>query len=164
MKHLFLARHSKSSHEIANITDIDRPLSQRGYDDAYKIADKITKMDIVPEIIFSSPAIRAFTTARIYADILNLKEDKLKLHPNIYFDEETFLIDLIPSLSNNTNNIMITGHNPGIHMLAENFTGKRYPKIPTSAVLCLQFKINSWQELNNTKAKLIYFEYPKKCN
>ena len=65
MKQLFLIRHAKSSWGNAQLKDFDRPLNHRGRAAAPEMGDRLVKAGIFPDVIISSPAVRAFTTAKL---------------------------------------------------------------------------------------------------
>jgi phosphohistidine phosphatase len=67
MKTLFLIRHAKSSWDDTALPDKDRPLDDRGKRDAPKVGKRLAKRDVKPDLILSSPARRALTTAQIIA-------------------------------------------------------------------------------------------------
>lgn len=67
MKLLFLIRHAKSSWDDPAQPDKDRPLNDRGRCDAPKIGERLAKRDLKPDLILSSPAVRALETAEIIA-------------------------------------------------------------------------------------------------
>ena len=73
MKTLFLIRHAKSSWDDPALSDKDRPLSDRGRRDAPKMGKRLAKRDVKPDLILSSPARRALTTAEIIAKKLDYK-------------------------------------------------------------------------------------------
>src|SRR3954469_11159183 len=84
MKTVTLVRHTKSSKNIPNIRDIDRPLNDRGYQDAYAIGERLSEKSFKAELLISSPAIRAFSTALIIAGRLSYADDKILLRKNLY--------------------------------------------------------------------------------
>ena len=67
MKHLLLLRHAKSCWKDLNLTDHDRPLNKRGNKSAPKMGEKLKNKDIRPELIITSTAIRALSTAEFLA-------------------------------------------------------------------------------------------------
>ena len=73
MKTLFLIRHAKSSWDDTALPDKDRPLADRGRRDAPKMGKRLAKRDVKPDLILSSPARRALTTAEIVAKKLDYK-------------------------------------------------------------------------------------------
>src|SRR4029434_8634311 len=77
MKTLFLIRHAKSSWDDAALSDKDRPLDDRGKRDAPKMGKRLAKRDVKPDLILSSPAVRARTTAEIIAKKLDYKRNDI---------------------------------------------------------------------------------------
>jgi phosphohistidine phosphatase len=65
MKTLFLIRHAKSSWDDIALPDKDRSLNDRGRRDAPKMGKRLAKRNVTPDLILSSPARRALTTAEI---------------------------------------------------------------------------------------------------
>lgn len=75
MKHLYLIRHAKSSWSNPLLDDFERPLNQRGKNDAPLMAKILLEKQIFPDFLLSSPAKRAKTTAEIFAEQLNFTSD-----------------------------------------------------------------------------------------
>jgi phosphohistidine phosphatase len=73
MKTLILVRHAKSSRDAPAMPDKDRPLNDRGKRDAPNMGERLAKRDVKPDLILSSPAMRALTTAEIIAKKLEYK-------------------------------------------------------------------------------------------
>ncbi len=69
MKHLFIIRHGKASQQM--MPDIKRPLIEKGIKRTTKRAKSLKDLGIKPDLIVSSPAVRAFQTAEIFAKILD---------------------------------------------------------------------------------------------
>jgi phosphohistidine phosphatase SixA len=83
-KELFIVRHAKSSWDLENISDIDRPLSLRGIRNAYEMARHLKIERNIPELFISSPANRALHTATIFLNVFELLFDKLKIDNRLY--------------------------------------------------------------------------------
>ena len=67
MKQLIIVRHGKSDWENYNLTDFDRPLNSRGHKNAPVMVERLVNQGLFPEVIVSSPALRAITTANYFA-------------------------------------------------------------------------------------------------
>ena len=74
MKKLYIIRHAKSSWKDTALDDFKRPLSKRGRKDAPFMAKKLKQKGVMPDVIISSPATRAKTTAELIAKELNFKK------------------------------------------------------------------------------------------
>ena len=113
MKRLILIRHAKSSWETA-LNDKDRPLANRGVQDALLMAEKTQK--ILPEsyVIWSSTAKRAIETARIFTQHLAYPEDLIVKKEGLYTFEESQLEKEIKKCDNEYDNLIVFGHNSAI--------------------------------------------------
>jgi phosphohistidine phosphatase len=161
MKQLYLVRHAKSSWENHLLADIDRPLSTKGKRDAPIIGNILKEKKIMPDIIISSNAKRAFTTAKIIAEKLGYSH-KIEVNKSIYEATTQNLLDVITSIDDKFNSAMIFGHNPGLTVLTGFITNEFVNNMPTSAVAIIELSVNFWKDVNTASGKLIGFEFPKK--
>ena len=67
-KELLLVRHAKSSWDDHYLDDHDRPLNERGLQNAPEMGKRLQGLSIRPEVWISSTALRAITTAEIIAN------------------------------------------------------------------------------------------------
>jgi phosphohistidine phosphatase len=95
MKTLFLIRHAKSSWESTALPDKDRPLNDRGKRDAPKMGKRLAKRDVKPDLILSSPARRALTTAEIIAKKLNYKRRDIVVDDRLYAGAVRDLLNVV---------------------------------------------------------------------
>lgn len=79
MKELILVRHAKSDWGSEVLKDIDRPLNERGYRDAYFMSNWFVKEKAKPQVIVSSSATRALSTAMIFARIMDADVKKIRI-------------------------------------------------------------------------------------
>jgi len=161
MKTLFLVRHAKSSWKETGVGDFDRPLNKRGKRDAPFMAKLLNKQNVVPDLIITSPAKRALTTAEIFADELSAG-DKLEQEPDLYMADRDELIKAIRKTSAGVNVLMAFAHNPGLTNLLNYLTNKEIENIPTCGVVKLELKVSSWNQTGDNTCELAWFEYPKK--
>ena len=115
-----------------------------------------------PDIIYSSPANRAITTARIIADCFGYERSKIIEDPKIYESAISSILRIINSTDDKYETIMIFGHNPTFTMLSNYLSDKPIMNLPTSGFVQIDFKLKSWSEIEGNTGKLILFEYPKK--
>jgi len=160
MKHLYLARHAKSSWKETGLSDIERPLNERGRKDAPFMGKILVDKKVHPDLILSSPARRARKTALAIAEKLNLNSDKILLDENIYEASAGELMDIIINIEDKYNSVMIFGHNPGLTMLHNRLSNHYIDNIPTCGIIALKFN-ESWKNINSQLTELVFFEYPK---
>jgi phosphohistidine phosphatase len=161
MKKIILIRHGKSDwNKMA--TDIDRPLSDRGVKDVFKVSDFIS--NYLPEkfVVWSSIAKRAKDTAIIYAQNLSIPLETIIFKKELYtFDAET-LEQCIKSCDNKYSNIVLFGHNNAILEFVNKFAEQKLTNVPTSSYISIAFNDDQWQSIR--KGTLEYAIFPKQIN
>ena len=160
MKTLILMRHAKSSWKDHNLEDIDRPLKKRGKKDAQNIGKLIAEKELVPQIIYCSPAKRAQRTAEVILD--ELKQDiPLDTVDVLYMAEVPVFYQLIKSIPDELERVMIIGHNPGLESLVQLLSGQ-IESLSTGALANVSLPIKNWKELDaETKGELVDLFKPK---
>ena len=151
---LTLVRHAKSLHNDYVKNDSERHLAPRGYADAELSALWIKEQGLSPNLLVSSPAIRAYSTAIIFANSMGYSLDKIKLKSSIYEANVHQLMYVINEFENQFKSIMIFGHNPGFTDLINTLCNPVVSSFPTSGVAVLNFNENSWSTITEGSAQL----------
>jgi phosphohistidine phosphatase len=162
MKELILVRHAKSDWGNEFLKDIDRALSERGYSDAYFLSEWFSKNREHPELIVSSPATRALSTALIFQRAMDLPLTAVVVSEHIYESTPDEILKVIRGLDRKTERVLITGHNPGFTDLCNQLTGDIFfENIPTCGIVSFLFDVKKWQDVEFKKGKLNYYQFPK---
>lgn len=161
MKTLFLVRHAKSSWDDASLPDIRRPLSNRGKRDAPNTGDRLSKRDVSPDLILSSPATRALATARMITDKLGYELKDIVVDNRLYPGGLDDLLKLIHTLDDKLKRVMLFSHNPGLTELAHGLSST-ITHMPTCAVAELTFDADSWSMVGEISLASVSLDYPKK--
>src|SRR6516164_4541044 len=98
MKTLFLVRHAKSSRDDPVLPDKERPLNERGRRDAPRMGERLAKRGVKPDIIVSSPAVRALTTAELIARELDYDLRDIAVDKRLYSASADDLLAVIHEL------------------------------------------------------------------
>lgn len=159
---LHIVRHGKSSWDFDNISDIDRPLNERGINNAYLMAKKLSERKVIPGILISSPANRALYTAVIFARVMKLPYEKIKIEDQIYMGYTDDILQLVQQQDNSLSDILIFGHNPAFTVLANQLMAKQIDNIPTAGIVSLSFETNEWSDIGKMKAVKDFFDYPRR--
>ncbi len=154
-KKLYLLRHAKSSWSDFSIDDFDRPLNKRGKQNAPLMARRMSQRNIDLEVIISSPAKRAKTTAKHFSKILNTK---VIYDENIYEAGTAQLKEIIKQAFEDYDTIMLVGHNPSFTMLSNSLCGYQIDNIPTTGIVGIAFDN---EDIDRAKGTLLFFDYPK---
>ena len=162
MKRLLICRHAKSSWRDQSLSDFERPLNKRGKRDAPIMGQRLYARQAVPELIMSSSAKRALTTALHYAQALGYPVEKIITNSSQYAAGVAQLVALIQQTRETVTTLMIMGHNPESTHLANFLSGLQIDNIPTCGIVALEFSQESWQDIDAACGKLLFFDFPKK--
>lgn len=161
MKRLYLVRHAKSDWTMDGLSDKDRPLNSRGYTDAKIMARELKNKKIIPDLIISSPAIRAISTALIFAEILKLDLLKVVINKTLYDSGIKEYVRCVSEIDSNIKTIMLFGHNPVITDYVSSLTASFAKEMPTCCIVGILSNTNDWKFFTNKTNRLIYYDYPK---
>jgi phosphohistidine phosphatase len=139
MIRLALVRHAKSDWGDAMLDDHDRPLNERGERDAPVMAARLAESGFRPEVILSSSALRAKTTARAFADVWALR---VQLQPRLYGASARELI--VAASEAGANSVLVVAHDPGMSVLAGQLSGGEIAHMPTCAVATFSWDADDW--------------------
>jgi len=164
MKTLTILRHAKSSWSNRGLPDHERPLNRRGEKDAPAMARRINDAGIRPSLVMSSPAVRAWCTAKIVARAINYPVEFLHREDELYLANLNRLLDLISQQDNAFNSVMIVGHNPGLTEFANYLLPGFTDNIPTCGLVALNIDTDGWNLRERKAVELVLYDYPKKTS
>ena len=160
MKKLYIFRHAQKDIEIPEQDDYDRPLSDKGLEDAKLMGEKLANKKVSVDLIVSSPAVRTSQTSEELAKAL-------KYNKNIMYNEVLYMAyvnELTETLSytfDTVNSMILVGHNPSVTALALTIAGFK-EKIPMGGVVEIEFDCDSWINISKENSKIVSFDYPGK--
>lgn len=161
MKNLWLIRHAKSSWNLPELHDSLRPLNERGYHDAHEMSSRLKKLHAAPDLIVSSFAIRAYSTAVIFAKHLGYDTEKIRLTNELYETSPQHYFKLVTSLPESVDNVFLFGHNPSVSLTVGLLSDTEPFDMPTCCIVHLKFKVTRWDQCDTTSGKLEMLDYPK---
>jgi phosphohistidine phosphatase len=161
MRTLFLIRHAKSSWDHPGLRDFDRPLNERGQNDAPRMAQMLAKQGIKPDMLLSSPAKRALTTAIFFAETFNISPEEVQRESTIYEAFPKEIHRIISKLPDSAKNVMLFGHNPTMTEVANSFTEDFIDNIPTCGVIKIVSSAETWEAFYEGNSKITACYFPK---
>lgn len=161
MKTILLIRHAKSSWDNFSLSDEERPLNERGKKNAPEMAKRLIKKNIPIDVILSSPAKRAATTAELFAKEYDIKKKSIILVPDLYMASQDAFVRTIRNAPVNAQSIAIFSHNDGITQFANALSDTRIDHMPTSSVFAVKADIQAWSDFQPGETKFYFFDYPK---
>lgn len=160
MKTLILCRHAKSDWP-AHVQDMDRPLKERGIKDAKRLGKWLREHDFMPDLIVSSPAQRALSTAEIAKESLRYEGD-IHINRNVYFGDERSLFQVVKTLENDPDIVMVFGHNPTMEYAVRHLLQSESQfEMPTSGMACFEIDCERWSEWMQADAQLRWLLVPR---
>ncbi len=123
---------------------------------------RIQSHGIRPSLIISSPAVRAWTTARIVAAEINYPIEFLQRESGLYLASLEQLLDVILSQDDGFNSLMLFGHNPGLTDLVNFVQPGLTSNLPTAGVVSVGIHQDDWNLYNQPSTELLVHDWPKK--
>ncbi len=144
MRRLSLIRHAHAAPLSEDLSDFERPLDARGHREATAVSSRLAPLLAAPFVLIASPALRARSTAQIFAQALGVAADRIHLVEAIYEASPGELLALVNSFPDTTTHAVLFGHNPGFSDLASLLIGRPLD-LPTCAAAGLCLDIADWR-------------------
>ena len=163
MKTLLLMRHAKSSWEEEGVPDHDRPLNGRGKRDSPRMGKLIRQLDLVPDLVVTSTAKRAKSTAKRVAEACGYAQ-KIEESAALYGASTPEWVGVLTKIEETNDRVLGIGHNPGVEEFLEMLIGD-YEPMPTAALAQVSLPIERWADLvEDTPGELIGLWLPKELD
>lgn len=169
MKTLTLLRHAKSGWNDPVARDFDRPLNDRGRRAAQTMGRHMRALGLVFDCVVASPAVRVIETlAEVgegYGKAIEPEWDR-----RIYLASGMTLLDVVMSLPEDADRVLMVGHNPGLEDLAlmlvpdaagDDLRDALETKYPTATLAEMTLDIDRWADAAAGAATLDRFVRPR---
>lgn len=161
MKKIFIVRHAKSDQSFFG-NDFERPLNERGKNDAPVMAKRLLDKKIKPDALVSSPAARAKRTAELFAEHLQMPLSKIIFISALYHAAPDVFYNVIADLPDELDTVALFSHNPGITGFVNSLnTSVQVDNMPTCGIFAVSADITNWTGFNKAKKEFVFFDYPK---
>lgn len=143
---IYLLRHAHAAWANPGQRDFDRPLNERGIEDANLVADAFARYPLLPLLILCSTAKRCQQTCEIFLSKLP-NNPQVQNRDEIYGNDHRYYVRLLASQTETP--VMLIGHNPMMEDTTRALTSsagrpaaERLEKgFPTSGVATIQFDV-----------------------
>ena len=150
---LYLLRHAKSSWVDPMSEDHDRALSDKGRARAGALAEWMEDRALECDLVLCSIALRARQTLEIVLPVLG--SSQVRHEADIYEASGNSIIEMLKTLDNKTERVMVVGHEPALRQTATTLAmtangdalERLKRKYPTSALSMLTFGSAGWSSL-----------------
>ncbi len=150
MIELLLMRHAKSDWH-SRTADIERPLNNRGRQDAIRMGSYLNQMHLVPDRMIVSVAQRTQETAQLLLNNVSLPEEKIIVEKALYLADRKTLCEVIEHYAIDNQRLLILAHNPGMDDLVSYLASSAPPLTASGKLMATcsvaNVHINSLDEL-----------------
>ncbi|SFF60388.1 phosphohistidine phosphatase [Sunxiuqinia elliptica] len=161
MKRVVIVRHAKAV-PYGYDEDFNRKLRDRGKNDANQISSKLVEDGIKADLIISSPAKRAFKTAKIYAKNFKYPVNTIQTEEELYEGMTTQeFVDLLREIPEEIQTVFVFGHNPLVYHLTNNLVKLFNSDMPTCSTVGLDFDVSSWKDVSARGGDLAFHLMPR---
>ncbi len=161
MKRLTLVRHAQAESALDGQSDFERALTRRGTEDAADMARRLKSSRRQVDHILSSTAVRALSTAEIFAHGLKLAGNKIEKDDRLYTAGPAEFLTVLRECGDRYAHVLVTAHNPGITDFADKLSAeRRIDAMPTCAVATFRFEVTSWSKLDWRTGVEVELDYP----
>nr|VFK24402.1 MAG: phosphohistidine phosphatase [Candidatus Kentron sp. MB]VFK30671.1 MAG: phosphohistidine phosphatase [Candidatus Kentron sp. MB]VFK75353.1 MAG: phosphohistidine phosphatase [Candidatus Kentron sp. MB] len=163
-RELLLLRHAKSDWRTAE-SDFHRPLSKRGERDAPRVGKWLHRWGLRPDLVISSPAIRARQTACKVGEALGIEEEQIEWKTRIYDSSPGILLAVLAECHEQSGRVLLVGHNPELARLLVYLCGSALEMpvdgkvLPTATLARIGMPLD-WRELQPDSGALISVTRP----
>ena len=161
MKTLLLVRHAKSSWDEPGLEDHERPLNERGLRNAPLMGHRLGERGTIPDLIRSSTAVRARSTAQLMARAMGLMHEHVELDERLYGASPETILDIAAEADDAVGTVMIVAHDPGLSDLAYSLSDGEIEHMPTCAVAEFRFDVETWREAVESEPVDTRFDTPR---
>jgi len=162
MKTLYIIRHAKSSWANFDQSDFERPLNDRGNENAPEMAKRLLNKHINIDVFISSPALRARQTCEHFCKVFKADKKQIKFVDALYHAHQSTIKNVIAQTDDNFQSIAVFTHNPGITDYVNTLVEKVYiDNMPTCGIFAVQSQTDSWEDFSTADKTFLFFDYPK---
>ncbi len=147
MKTLMLVRHASSGTDDMSLSDRYRPLEPRGERELAWLVAQCTERIARPDLIVSSPAVRALATARALAEAFGCDVEQLHSDERLYGGGARGLLAVLSGLDDALGRVVVVGHNPEVSDVARHLA-PAIGHVPSGALAALAFDVSRWSEVS----------------
>lgn len=161
MKRLVLVRHAKAE-PWGYDEDYSRALTDRGERDARKVSRALLKLGIIPDLMITSPAMRAIQTAMFFATEFEYPEKSI-IKNRLFYEglSSGELLEIVHRIKENYGSLFIFGHNPAMSSYARSFCRDFSGDMATCSAVVLDFPAERWDQISMRTGELSHLLNPK---
>ncbi len=151
---LYLIRHAQSADKQIGQTDKQRVLTTSGFAEAEAVGKFLKEKVITPDLIITSSATRAQTTATVISEEVAYAANKIIIQDDLYEADVNTFLNVISTIENDKHRVMIVGHNPIISLITSHLLHTNLSSLQPAELVVLKFEAANWNDTPKEKARL----------
>ncbi|MGI8823059.1 MAG: SixA phosphatase family protein [Acidimicrobiia bacterium] len=160
MKQLLVMRHAKSDWHAGGTADHDRPLNRRGVESARIMGGVLTRAGLEPDLVVTSSAVRAHTTAQLVAEAGGWSAS-IVTDDRLYDSHVDGILAVIGETDEPVGRLMVVGHQPTWGALVARLTGAS-AAMRTASVAVIDLMLGtSWRHGGELGGELVALLQPR---
>lgn len=162
MPELYLMRHAKSSWDQPGVKDYDRAITNQGIERTQRIIQFLKQQQLSFDLIISSSATRAKSTAVIIAAEFGYDQNEIQMEKCLYESDIASYFEVLELIPDNIQRVLLVAHNPTVSeffLRLSRLPVEHY--LPTSGLVGLQIISKRWSEIRKADVSLKFLMTPK---
>jgi phosphohistidine phosphatase len=143
--------------------------TKRGAKEAPRVGAYIAENDLKPDMVLCSDAVRTRATLALIMAEWDGPPPKTSFEEGLYLAPPTELLERVHEIGAGVHNLLLIGHNPGVHALALELTGSGDRKLiaglakgfTTATLAVLTFDVDTWTDVAPGTGRLRHFVSPR---
>ena len=156
---IIIFRHGKSDWDAIYDKDHNRPLSKKGKNASKKMGNYLADINQVPDMVISSSAVRAKSTAEIAINSGSW-DCHFFIENRIYGRSSAFLLELTQMLDTKHKSVCFVGHEPTCSSFISLCTFQSQ-KFKTGSMAKINYKKRNWSKVKFGEGSLDWIKSPK---
>ena len=157
---LLVLRHGKSNWGASFESDHERSLTTRGRRDAALVGEFLKAMELTPDSVITSSAVRARTSVEIAVEAGSW-DCAIRASNRFYQATPGQVLEEVQAETTSTKALLIAGHEPTWSSLVGILIGGGAVSFPTAALACIEFAVENWRAVEPSRGQLAWLVTPK---
>ena len=157
MKRLYIVR---NAHAAVGAIDRERELDEQGIKELKSIGQQMVASGMRPNVILTSGARRAIDTAKHIREVFGLLVNVIDIREELYNTDLHKILEILQSLPDEKNSVMLIAHNQGITDLLESITNSEYKDFPNAGLVVIELRLRHWKDIESNVGREIAFLRP----
>lgn len=157
---LVLMRHAKTESPYSFKRDFDRKLTTQGEQDAQQMGAWLKSQGFSIDQVLSSPAKRTQQTTELVIEQLGMNSSAVDYRDELYHAVPDVFFNVIRSVPNEINTLLIVSHNDGITHFANQLTNARIDYMQPGSVFIVKCDLDNWSGFETAAREFVGYKQP----